>query len=206
MVQLHKVQLKCSFTNGRQMAARTVWGPWSDEKELCVRCTCYAAGMQTLICWQPKSIKLMSWCCVHTQCSWCEAGWSARHKSAHSLYLVATTRGLHLTSHPADGQGIPCTCPQCSDNIQLPSRITLVSDESFLWWDFKHAVHLQPGPSQLLNTGAVRTLWLTFLPCREHHEGQTDDEYQHTEAEQGDCDHQPGDPLFVGLFLQTATI
>ena len=77
-----------------------------------------------------------------------------------------------------------------------------MSYESFLWWDFEHAVHLQARSSQLLSAGAVRALRLALLPRREHHEGQADDGYQHAEAQQRDGYHQPGDSLFVGLFLQ----
>lgn len=73
-----------------------------------------------------------------------------------------------------------------------------LSDEPLLWWDFEHAVHLQPSPSQLLSTGAVCSLRLALLPGCEHHEGQADDQYQHTEAEQQDGYCQPGDDLLTG--------
>lgn len=81
-----------------------------------------------------------------------------------------------------------------------------LSDEPLLWWDFEHAVHLQPSPSQLLSTGAVHPLGLTLLPGCEHHEGQADDHYQHTEAEQRDSYDEPGDALFIGLFLHKREI
>lgn len=121
-------------------------------------------------------------------------------------YLVTTRRG-HISFSPAQvlraSEGFTMSPVHLPAVLRPPPPNTLhVSDESFLWWDFEHAVHLQPCSSQLLSAGAVRALRLPLLPRREYHKGQANDQYQHTEAEQRDGYHQPGDSLFMGLFLQ----
>lgn len=63
------------------------------------------------------------------------------------------------------------------------------SDESFLWWNFEHTVHLQASSSQLLSAGAVRAFRLTLLPRRHNHERKANDEDQHAEAQQWDGYH-----------------
>lgn len=116
-------------------------------------------------------------------------------------YLVTTRRGVYTTAYVL--QFSLGKCPvHLPAVLRFPSNTLHMSDQSFLWWDFEHAVHLQPSSSQLLSTGVVCALRLPLLPRREHHEGQADDQYQHTEAEQRDGYHQPRDSLFMGLFLQ----
>lgn len=131
----------------------------------------------------------------HKQSTWwtdfCEMKWqssSSRAVPGHHLNVRASVQPRY-SGHLTVSQWVPCTCLQCSD-------------QSFLRWDFKHAVHLKPSSSHLLSTGAVRTLRLPLLPRCEHHEGQAYDHYQHTEAQQRDGYHQPGDSLPVGLFLR----
>lgn len=101
------------------------------------------------------------------------------------------------SGHLTVPQSVLCTCLQCPHPVWAH-----VSDESLFRRDFEHAVHLKPSSSQLLSTGAVGTLGLPLLPCREHHEGQAYNHYQHAETQQRDGNYQPGDSLPVGLFLQ----